>query len=166
MLAIDTVRGLTGRPVVQQGTGRFLGRVKDVLIDPQGVQLVALRLTGSGWFNAVRGVAWSQVLGTQLDRLLVDGEPAELAGLAPGAQPLSELIGPPEPVAAGSFVDDAVFDPATGRIVGYQLSRGVLQDLLEGRRFVGIGELLSDPEEAGASTVEGGGLGGDAGMGG
>lgn len=149
---MDTIRGLTGRPVFQQDTGRFLGRIKDVLVDPRGVQLVALRLTGGHWLGGARGIAWNQVCGAQLDRLMVTGEAAELNAIAPGAQPLSEVVGPPEAATFGAFVDDAIFDPATGKILGYQLSRGVLQDLLEGRRFVDINQLIDGPDESGTGV--------------
>lgn len=150
-----SLRETLGRPVVQQRTGRVLGRVHDLLMDAQGRQVVALLLAPGTWFAPPRGVSWTQVRALEPDRVLAEGEPVELAGLGREVLTLDQLAArTPYAAADAASLDDAVFQPASGRVEGYHLSGGILQDLLDGRHYVEADRLAAEisPQDSAGLT--------------
>ena len=166
-----TVRGMIGRPVVQRGTGKHLGHVRDIVLNREGTRVLALQLSTASWLNPARGIAWGQVRATGPTRVEADGEAAELAAIAADGVALSDLSARSREsvlTTGGGALDDAVFDPATGHVVGYQVSSGFLQDLLEGRRFLALdgtpsGDLAGDGAASGDPAGDGSASGAPAG---
>lgn len=129
-------RDVIGRTVWLQTTGRRLGRVVDLLLDPGGRRVVGLAVADGG-------PGGPRML--PLDAVTEIGRDAILAGAA--AQPvppaavrtwreLRELAGKPVVSSGGrelGAVDDVVFDLRTGEVSSYRLSGGFVQDLIEGR---------------------------------
>lgn len=132
-----TARDTVGRPVVQAGTGKSLGRVHQVLLDPRGQTVVALQVAPATWLSPARAIPWERVRSLGPDRVVAEGEPLELSALGQEALDLERLAErTPYAAAEAATLNDVVFEPATGRVVGYRLSGGFLQDLLDGRDFL------------------------------
>lgn len=140
-----SLRETLGRPVVQLGSGRSLGRVRDLLVDAQGRQVVALLLAPGSWFAPPRGIPWAQVQALEPDRVVAAGEPVELAGLGREVLTLEQLAArSPYAAAEAASLDDVDFQPGSGQVEGYQLSGGILQDLLDGRRYMAVERLAAE----------------------
>ncbi|MCL5676840.1 MAG: PRC-barrel domain-containing protein [Firmicutes bacterium] len=137
-----TARDIVGRSVVQADTGKVLGRVHEVLLDGQGSQVVALQIAPTSWFSAARAVPWEQVQSLGPDQVLASGEPVELPALGREARNLGQLAERSSyAVAEEATLDDVVFEPDSGQVLGYRLSGGFLQDLLDGRSFLPAGQV-------------------------
>lgn len=137
-----TARDLVGRPVTQSGTGKPLGHVRQVLLDPQGRQVVALQVTPATWFSPARAIPWEQVRSLGADRVVAEGEPEELSALGREALELNQFAERTSyATAETATLDDVVFDPATGRVAGYRLSGGFLQDLMDGRDYLPVDQV-------------------------
>lgn len=133
-------RDVIGKPVIVQGSGRRVGRVGDLLLDPAGRRVAGLLVAGG------RMVALPSLRGIGTDVVLCDDLPVPLppAGLRPWSE-LRRLSGKPVLSQAGQAMgtlDDVVFDEATGEISGFRISGGFIQDLVEGRSLL-PGDALS-----------------------
>ncbi|MGE5590745.1 MAG: PRC-barrel domain-containing protein [Bacillota bacterium] len=150
-----SLRETLGQPVVQQGSGRVLGRVRDLLVDARGRQVVALLLAPGTWFAPPRGLPWTQVRALEPNRVVAEGEPVELAGLGREVLTLDQLAArSPYAAADTASLEDVVFQPASGRVEGYHLSGGILQDILDGRHYVEADRLAAEilPEDPSGLT--------------
>jgi len=131
---VQRLGDLLGLPVVTLAGGRRVGRVRDLVLDPGGRQVLGLLLSREGWFRGAQGVPWGEVVRIGRDAVLVRGEPRP----APAGLLWSSLRGKPVLTLGGAEVGllaDLEVDPG-GRVQGYRLSGGVLDDLLVGQARV------------------------------
>lgn len=122
---------LLGLPVVAAATGRRLGRVQDLVLDPAGARVTGLLLDAGGWLRPPLVLPWPAVAGVA-DAVVARDEPAPLP--APGCT-WRRLAGKPVLTAAGEEVGglaDLWLQP-DGALAGYQLSGGLIDDLLCGQ---------------------------------
>lgn len=128
--------------VIHQSTGRRLGEVTDLLLDPAGGRVVGLVLD-CGWPSAARAVPVESIAGMGPDAVVVEDHPIGLEKVAgAGARPWSQvrrLSGKPVFSRSGrelGRLDDVLFDEASGEVKGYRLSGGFISDLLDGRATI------------------------------
>lgn len=135
--------GLPVRPVNR--CRDVLGEVKDLCVDPVRGVVRALLLAVGGIWRTKRLLEWSQIAAVEEDGLLARSDRL-LRPSHPGVAGCWWLMAPEQGLFGRLIVDirgepigrigDVLIEPATGRVVGYELSDGMLQDLVTGRRRV------------------------------
>lgn len=129
-------KDLTGIPVMDGNTGKTLGRLQEWLTDKNGKYIIGFVLDPGGLFSLKKTVPYSDVVNISEDAIVV--MPGEAGGnenmlhvddafQAFGKRVLSrsgEELG---------LVEDIMFEAATGRIAGWRLSSGLIDDLVNGR---------------------------------
>jgi uncharacterized protein YrrD len=140
---------LIGLPVLCGPGMRRIGRVQEVLFAPDGMRVAGLVLGGGGWFRPPRALDFQAVRAVGETCILAERE----SYLPPDLHhpPIRSLRG--KPVLTGDGVevgtmDDLHVDPATGTVTAVQLSRGMMDDLLSGKRVLTPPPALVLGEEA------------------
>ncbi|NLM52232.1 MAG: hypothetical protein GX197_05375 [Firmicutes bacterium] len=131
-------RETVGLPVMHFDSGRELGKVREWLVDESGQVVIALVIEGGGWLPQKRIIPYREILSVGPDAIMVNavgeyasGDPPSLAG-----QATRRVLGMRLLAAHGEelgIVEDILFDEESGRITGWRLSSGLIDDLLQGR---------------------------------
>lgn len=135
-------RDLIGRPVLELGSGRYLGEAREVLVDLSSATVVGIVVQRGRWVHSTWILPLESVLSCGDGAITVESEDA----LIPRTE-YRQRRGSGEHQLVGKRVldeggrdlgtlDDIFFDPATCVVTGYQISGGVIQDLLEGKRSI------------------------------
>jgi len=127
-----------GLPVVHLDSGRELGKVREWLVDEFGQVVLALVVEGGGWLPQKRIIPYHEIYSIGPDAIMVthvgeyaSGDPPALNG-----QATCRVIGMRLLAAHGEelgIVEDFLFEEASGRITGWRLTSGLIDDLLYGR---------------------------------
>jgi uncharacterized protein YrrD len=145
---------VVGLPVLAQDDGRQVGRVADLLCNGPTDRVIGLLLAGGTWrrrrvvpYEEVAAIGPSVVM---LRRAVVL-TPPDGRRLAAMRARTARIVG--KRVLSGDGRDlgvlrDFEFEPPTGRITGYVVSGGVVQDLLEGQGFLPAGRAMTWADEA------------------
>lgn len=137
-------RDVIGLDVVVAETGERLGRVEDVLVTHPAGRIVAFLLEGSGGEAAV--FPFEEVRAVGEGAILVESGACPLSTRRKGRLRVllhrhRGVIGRRLLGAGGEdlgTIEDLDFDPASGRVTGYEVSGGLLEDLRAGRRFLPV----------------------------
>lgn len=139
-------KDLIGRPVIGP-SGRRYGEVTDLLVDAGGQRLVALVLSPFGLFGSPRVLTVESVSSFGPDVVLVDDEPGSQVGFGP-----SRTLGEAKDLLGKRYIDrhgsdvgvleDLIFDEVSGRVTGFKLSGGFIQDLIDGRQTVAASPVI------------------------
>ncbi|MBP2018306.1 uncharacterized protein YrrD [Symbiobacterium terraclitae] len=140
---------LIGLPVLAGPQMKPIGRVQELLVSRDGLRLCGLVLENGGLFSrrrvldyrAVRGIGATCVLAEE--RYLEDEEATRCGSALTG---LPVLDGSGEELGT---LDDLHYEPSTGQIQAFQLSRGFVDDLLSGKAILP----LSGPAIAGEGAI-------------
>jgi uncharacterized protein YrrD len=143
---------MTELPVIHTASGRELGKVREWLLDEQGESVVAFVAEGSGWLPQRRIFAFHDILGIGPDAVLVGREGSYPAGDPPSweGKPTTRVLGLRVLSQSGNelgVVEDILVDENTGRVTGWRLSSGLIDDILEGRQVVDALPLMSISDE-------------------
>lgn len=172
-MALNRYSQLIGLPVICADSGKKAGSVKDVIFCPKQREVRAFLMESKGWSGKKRLVWLQDILSLGRDAVVVSnmGNVTGLSKVEYGNALKDEgaLLGLRIYSKTGEdlgVVRDVVFDPGTGRIEGVEVSDGLLQDLLQGRRMmplfgrVEFGEenLLVDREAVEEMVNTGGGI--------
>ncbi len=147
---------LIGLLVLTKDGARRLGQVADVLVSASDGRVIGLLLTGGSAFLGHRVYPYEEVAAIGNGAVLVNSESAVISTRDGGK--LKQLLARHNEVVGKRIlsesgddlgvVADLVFDPDTGRVLGYEVSGGVVQDIVSGRRFLSVGSGLTPGEEA------------------
>lgn len=124
---------LLGLPVVDAHTGRRLGRVRDLVLGDGAQRVTGLVLDSGGWWRPPRVVPWVAVQGIGSGAAVVQLDSADLAERSGPCW--SDLAGKPALTGQGNelgLLADLWLRP-DGTVAGFQLSSGLLDDLLSGQ---------------------------------
>lgn len=145
---------VVGLPALAQQDGRQVGRVADLLCSVAGERVIGLLLAGGTWrhrhivpYEEVAGIGSA---GVMLRRPVVLASPAGPRLKAMRAR-TGHVVGKRVLSRDGrdlGVVRDFDFEPGSGRIAGYVVSGGVVQDLLEGEGFLPVGRRMTWAEAA------------------
>lgn len=145
-------RDICGLPVIHAANGRELGKVRELLLDEYGRSVVAFLVEGSGWLPQRRLFSFRDIVGLGNDAVMVsrDGKPP--AGEPPlyDERPTSRVLGMRVISADGNeigIVEDILFEEETGRVTGWRLSTGLIDDILAGRKVMSIPLQMSIGED-------------------
>jgi uncharacterized protein YrrD len=131
-------REIIGLPVVSLTSGEELGAVEDLLWNEQEGRLSGLVLLEAGAVKRQRLLPFDQIKCIGADAVTVQAE--DLAAECPPEDGrLSLLNGLPVLSEEGESlgtIEDFVFSPEDGRVEGYDLSAGLVGDLLSGRCLI------------------------------
>jgi len=153
---------LIGLPVLATPSLKRLGRVAEVLLSDDAARICGLVLAEGDWlhprrvldYRAVKAVGPTHLL--TAERYLTDEVHTRCC---------RELLGLPVLDTSGDelgVLDDVQFEPEDGRVVRLQLSRGLVDDLLNGKAMVRLAGRVTTGESAilldGPGTLSGGAL--------
>lgn len=155
-VCVRRAKVLIGLPVVANDQGRVVGEVKDLCVDPAQRRVRALQIVDGAVWRRTRVLPWEQVVQISEDAVYI---PAPTA-LSSGEELTADcwfLMASEGGVYGRSVIDvagerlgrlgDILVDFSTGEIAGYEISDGMLQDLLSGRqRMLANSQLSYDGE--------------------
>jgi uncharacterized protein YrrD len=135
---MQKLRSLLGLPVLELEGGTQIGEVQEVVLSIERAVFVGLVLGGSSWFGPERGIVFADLHGIGRDAVTVRSADVvkEFAAVLSDSERLAELCDKPVYSETGDClgrVADIVCDDATGEIRFYELSDGLITDLLSGR---------------------------------
>jgi len=133
-----------GLSVVHLQTGKKLGEVKDILFDAEQ-SFSGLLLEDGGWFKRRRYTPRNNICSIGRDAVVIadtaqilpfDSDTEQWIGICSGHK---KLKGQAVLLASGyelGVIENVYFMEEMGTLVGYELSDGLVSDLLEGRKVL------------------------------
>ena len=165
---------LVGKEVLGVEDGLRIDTVNDLVIDPDGRRLIALVIDEGGFLSSSKVIPIDDVTSFGKDAILVkNSQSVVVVADDPG---LRELVGRKDKLLgkkvytlegnAQGTISDVYFDEATGAIIGYEVSGGVLDDLATGASYlpteaittIGPDAIYVVPEAEDALAAQVGGL--------
>ena len=145
------VNTLLDKPVINQATGERLAKVDDVVFSQDMHAVIALMISGSGWFSEACVVRWGAVQSIgdvvvvrgegQFPRLSDDPLIAELRAQNHRISGTA-LIGA-DGVRVGTVTNVYIDDH--GNVLGYEVDRG---GLFKGRKFLPVAQVQTTGKDA------------------
>lgn len=132
---------LVGLPVVGAKISSKIGTVLDVLFTPGRKKIDGIMITGSGKYPRNFFIARTNILAIGQHAVIVDdfkialSESAENRSIKKGI-PVNKVVGLPVLRDDGQevgTVSDIIINPDKGEIEAYEVSKGFIDDLFEGR---------------------------------
>lgn len=140
---MQKLRSLLGLPVLEIDSGTQIGEVLEVVLSIERAAFVGLVIGGSSWFGQERGILFADIYAIGRDAVTVRSAEAvqDFAAIlaADGVGKLAVLCDKPVYSETGDFlgrVADVLSDADTGEVRFYELSDGLITDLLSGRRLM------------------------------
>ncbi|WP_227763969.1 PRC-barrel domain-containing protein [Zhaonella formicivorans] len=136
---------LLGMPIVSLENGEQIGKVKGLILDPQGLNIAALVLEQKGvWFKEARVISFEHIKSAGEHAVTVGHTKyAERASALPQIMQLMKsgvgVIGAKVLTQDGSLlgtVEEFMFDPVTGRITSLEISGRLLDSLFKGKAYL------------------------------
>lgn len=132
---------MVGLPAFGQADGRPAGRVEDLLFAPRGERVIGLLLAGGRWWRR-KLIPYEEVAAIGPAAVMLR-RPVVLVATDAGVRRLRRTHAPmlgrrvltPDGRDLG-VVDDVCFDPHSGAVGGYLVSRGLLGDVATGPGFL------------------------------
>ncbi|MHB0886986.1 MAG: PRC-barrel domain-containing protein [Bacillota bacterium] len=140
-----TRRGIIGLPVICLQTGRKMGEVRDLLIGRRGDRLSGLRVVVSSRFS-LKSLRFRDIHSLGEDAVIIhDGTallaPSRVRAVEAGARGPERVIGKRVITADGrdlGTIDDIIIDEAAGKVTGYEVSSGLVSDLVDGKLILPV----------------------------
>lgn len=134
------LRQLIGLPVLETETGAQIGEIEEVVLNIGQAMVLGVIVAGGTWFSHDQGILFADFHGVGRDALVIRSPAAvtDLAGLLADQATcrLRDLCDKAVFTEAGNYlglVADVIYRPDTGEIRFYELSEGLITDLVEGR---------------------------------
>lgn len=140
-------------PVINLETGKEIGNVKDVVFDPNQEAITGLIINGGSWLQGNRMVCYEKLHGIGEDAVTIEddsalAEPDEIKECLNGAD--GNVIGAKVVTNDGKElgnIEDIVLNSNSGEIDSYEITDGVVQDILEGRGILNVSDDLKYGED-------------------
>jgi uncharacterized protein YrrD len=140
-------------PVINLETGKEIGNIKDIVFDPKYSSLVGLIIDGNSWFKGSRMVSYEKLHSIGEDAVTIEDESA-LTKLDKDKEYLDgsagNIIGSRVVTNDGKElgnIEDIILDSDSGEINSYEITDGLVQDILEGRGLLNISDNLKYGED-------------------
>ncbi|PKM79744.1 MAG: hypothetical protein CVU89_16780 [Firmicutes bacterium HGW-Firmicutes-14] len=145
-------REIISLPVVTSGERKQLGEVRDIIYDPYENRILGYIMENSGWIRDGRGFLHCDMVKREDDCIIVQDESAirKLGTMPELKEALKEgkdIRGLRVEDSEGKYVgtiQDLIINEETGDISGYEVSDGVIQDLLHGRSMIPNADIIID----------------------
>lgn len=140
-------RELIGLPILQSISGQRLGEVQDLVLDPINNAVSGFLIDKGNWFRSPRQVSVQSVLKVNGDEIKVEnGLPFEYDR----SQPLiSSLSGKKVATSGGKIIgsiQDIILDESCFRLTGYEISDGLISDLVSGRAIIHTPNIITQSD--------------------
>lgn len=134
-------RETLGLPVIHADSGHELGKVREWLLDERGELMLAFLAEDGGWLPQRRVFSYHKIIVLGQDVILVDKEGDHAVGDPPAIDgaPTYRVMGKRVISRSGNelgVVEDVLFEEETGRVSGWRLSSGLIEDILHGRQVL------------------------------
>lgn len=137
-------RELLSLPVVTLKDRTQIGEVKDLIYDHSINKIVGYLIEPGGWLRDGKGFLHSELVKLEDDCLVVNDETVvrklstipELKEIQNNKNDLRGLRVEHEDGRTIGVIQDLVVNGETGEILGYEVSDGIIQDLLDGRATI------------------------------
>jgi uncharacterized protein YrrD len=153
---------LLGLPVISARTGKKMGVVADIIFKPGQQKIKGLLVSSEGFVERKKHIPLERVRTIGRHVVIVD-EPLQNDGQA-GGLPIegneeygNRILGRQLLRGDGQelgLISDIILDPNDGRIEGFEISRGLIDDLLEGRYILPYDASNSISEDAVIVSME------------
>lgn len=144
-------KSVVGKTILSLEEGAKLDKVSDVVIDPDGRHVVALVVTDGGFLSSSRVVPVTEVASFGKDAIVIRN--AESIVATSDDPTLRDLVDRDEKILGKNVytttgdehgsIADVYFEEATGQVVGYEVSNGVMGDAASGRRYLATDEIAA-----------------------
>ncbi len=137
-------RDLIGLSVVDSATGKDCGAIDDLVLDLEQGKVTALLVKSVGWLTSSKVVPLALVQKMGNDVVLIDEEVK--AVLNDDGCGIKSLKGCSVISSEGKdlgTVEDLIMEIPEGRVLGWEISDGLVQDLVEGRRVLPVGSVIT-----------------------
>lgn len=140
---MQKLRGILGLPVLEIQSGIQIGEAQEVVLDIEKASVAAIIISGANWFAEAQGISFRDVCSCGRDAIMVCDREAvqqlvdlrDCAGIYRSGELFDKQIFTEAGFSLGTLAD-ILFNEATGEITGYELSDGVVTDLLQGRMIM------------------------------
>lgn len=132
-----------GRPVIVREGGQAVGKIKDLVVDQPGKQVLGFVIS-EGLLKSTKVAPWTALQAIGPDSVVLNAASNVVkAGQAPDIKSVLDkgknIRGLRLQTTEGKDlgkVEDFQFDEHTGAVAGYELSGGLFSDTFEGRSFL------------------------------
>jgi uncharacterized protein YrrD len=158
MIVLRRVRDVIGLPIIELKRGREVGYVHDLLFNEQR-QLTGILLRETSFLKQGKYIPVEAVCAIGTDCVTIAGQraivsfssssfPSGWTGIQTGSTPVQGKAFVTKEGEHLGFVEDVYFHVESGKIVGYELSNGILSDIIDGRAVIRSTECLKMGEDA------------------
>lgn len=144
-------REITGLPVVSLATGEELGFVEDLVWDHRGRRVTHIVINQKKINGKQSLVSFADVQSFGEDAVTVAEEALPDNAAAATENKTSRLAGVPVLTAEGNSLgtlEDLIFTNTEGELLGYEISSGLVGDLVSGRNVLPLDAILTWGEDA------------------
>jgi len=128
-------------PVISLADGQQAGKVKGVVLDPEGLRVAGLVVDQKGWFKDQRVIPYDQIESVGDHAVTVAGNDSikkssnypELFELLKKQPQLKGVQVVTQEGTVLGVVEDYLFDPVTGQVTTLELAGGLLSSLWRGK---------------------------------
>ena len=144
-------KSIIGKDVLALDDGTKLEKVNGVIVDPGGQRLVALVVDEGGLMSSTKVVPIEEISSFGRDAVVVGGQrsivtTAEAPGLKEIVEQSDRIVGKKVFTVTGDeqgTIADIYFDEPSGRVLGYEVSGGLLGDAAKGTSYLPSEEITA-----------------------
>jgi uncharacterized protein YrrD len=144
-------KSLIGKDILTLEDGTKLEKVNGVIVDPGGQRLVALVVDQGGLMSSTRVVPIEEITSFGRDAVVIEGRgsivtTAEAPGLKHLVEQSEKIVDKKVFTVTGDeqgTIADIYFDESSGKVLGYEVSGGLLGDAAKGTSYLPSEEITS-----------------------
>lgn len=137
-------REILSLPVVSLDDRKEIGEVKDIIYNPVESKILGYLVDSGGWFTEAKGFPHSELIKMEEDCLVIRNESVikkislirEIKNAIDGKVDIRGFKVECEDGRCIGVIQDLLLDENSWQITGYEISDGVIQDLLDGRSSI------------------------------
>lgn len=137
-------REILSLPVVTLDDRKEIGEVKDIIYNPVESKILGYLIDAGGWFTEARGFPHSELIRLEEDCLVIKNESvikkiSQISEIKDAIDAKADIRGFKVECEDGKcmgVIQDLLLDENSWQITGYEISDGVIQDLLDGRTSI------------------------------
>ena len=156
-------KSLIGKDILTLEDGAKLEKVNGVIVDPGGQRLVALVVDQGGLMSSTRVVPIEEVSSFGRDAVVIGGRgsivtTAEAPGLKQLVEQSEKIVDKKVFTVTGDeqgTIADIYFDESSGKVLGYEVSGGVIGDVAKGTSYLPSEEITSIGDRRGPGGARG-----------
>lgn len=130
--------------IIENHTGDKLGSVKDIIFSRKKLRISAILISEGGLFKEEKIIRFKNLHSIGKDFIMVEKKNSvENLKDFPQIEQLvdsdSDIIGLPVLIEDGEnlgYIEDIIFEEKNGNVMGFLLTDGIIQDLLDGRNVI------------------------------